>query len=67
MNLPINRSEKEGSSICRELGYQVVNMPFTYLELPMGTTKPSILDFAPLIDSAERRLTLTTSFLSGVG
>jgi hypothetical protein len=67
VNFPINHSEKEGSNICREFGYQVVNMPFTYLGLPMGTTKPSILDFAPLIDSAERRLTVTTSFLSGVG
>jgi hypothetical protein len=41
-------------------------MPFTYLGLSMGTTKPSIKDLTPLIDRIERRLsaTATSSFLS---
>ena len=30
----------------------------------MGTTKPTIKDFAPLIDRIERRLSATVSFLS---
>jgi hypothetical protein len=39
-------------------------MPFTYLGLPMGTTKPSIRDMSPLIDKVERRLSDVSSFLS---
>jgi hypothetical protein len=39
-------------------------MPFTYLGLPMGTTKPSIRDMSPLIDRVERRLSDVSSFLS---
>jgi hypothetical protein len=39
-------------------------MPFTYLGLPMGTTKPTIRDLSPLIDRIERRLSATSSFLS---
>jgi hypothetical protein len=61
--VPINLSEEEAASLCQDIGCQVVGMPFTYLGLPMGTTKPSIVDFAPLIDRVERRLNATTSFL----
>jgi hypothetical protein len=39
-------------------------MPFTYLGLPMGTTKPSIRDLSPLTDRVKRRLSAVTSFLS---
>jgi hypothetical protein len=39
-------------------------MPFTYLGLPMGTTKPSIKDLSPLTDRVERRLCAMSSFLS---
>ncbi len=39
-------------------------MPFTYLGLPLGTTKPKVIDFAPLVDRIERRLTSNDSFLS---
>jgi hypothetical protein len=39
-------------------------MPFTYLGLPMGTTKTTIKDTSPLIDRIERRLSTTSYFLS---
>lgn len=39
-------------------------MPFTYLELPLGTTKPSVEDHAPIISKIERRLSLTGTFLA---
>jgi hypothetical protein len=39
-------------------------MPFTYLGLSMGTTKPSIKDLTLPIDRIERRLSATSSFLS---
>src|SRR4051794_36929897 len=39
-------------------------MPFTYLGLPMGITKPSVTDLMPLVDKIERRLTSTSMWLS---
>jgi hypothetical protein len=31
------------------IGHQVAQMPFTYLGLPLGTTRPSMEDFQPLL------------------
>jgi hypothetical protein len=39
-------------------------MPFTYLGLPMGTTKPRFQDLTPMMDKIERRLTACSSLLS---
>jgi hypothetical protein len=46
------------------LGCQVGSMPFPYLGLPIGTTKPSIQDFLPIVEGVERRLISTSIFLS---
>jgi hypothetical protein len=42
-------------------------MPFTYLGLPLGTTKPSVEDFLPLVSKCERRLANISIFLSQAG
>jgi hypothetical protein len=42
-------------------------MPFTYLGLPLGSTKPKIIDFLPLVNKVERRLLSTACFLSQAG
>jgi hypothetical protein len=39
-------------------------MPFTYLGLPLGTTKLRIEDFAPVLDRVERKLTACSTLLS---
>jgi len=39
-------------------------MPFTYLGLPLGTTKPIVIDFMPLMARVERRLSRICKFLS---
>ena len=62
--IPINLSSEEASAMAQIFSCQIASMPFTYLGLPMGTTKPSMKDFAPLIDRVERRLNATVSFLS---
>jgi hypothetical protein len=62
--IPINMIADEASSMATIFDCQLGSMPFTYLGLPMGTTKPSIRDLSPLIDSVERRLSSTASFLS---
>jgi hypothetical protein len=35
------------------------SLPFTYLGLPLGTTKPRVADFLPLVSKCERRLQAT--------
>lgn len=43
------------------------SMPFTYLGLPLGTTKPSIQDFSPMTNRIERRLSGVSKLLSYQG
>jgi hypothetical protein len=40
--IPINLSTTEATNIANLLGYNVASMPFTYLGLPLGTTKPTV-------------------------
>jgi hypothetical protein len=49
--------------LAKEFGYQVGSMPFTYLGLPLGMTKPLINDLSPLVSRLERKLTSSSSFL----
>ena len=44
-------------------GCVVGKMPFTYLGLPLGTTKPTIMDFMPLVTSVERRVSVAANLL----
>jgi hypothetical protein len=62
--IPINLSEEEGLDMANVFGCQLGSMPFTYLGLPMGTTKPTIRDLSPLTGRIERRLLSIASFLS---
>jgi hypothetical protein len=39
-------------------------MPFTYLVLPLGTIRPNVPEFAPLVCRIERRLAGISKFLS---
>ena len=61
---PINISEDEATSLAQLMDCKIATMPFTYLGLPMGTTRPSMKDCAPSLDRVERRLNATVSFLS---
>jgi hypothetical protein len=60
--LPINISEDSVKALALSFGCVVGSFPFTYLGLPMGTTKPKMVDFLPLVDRMERRLTASSSF-----
>jgi hypothetical protein len=39
------------------MGCTVVPIPFTYLGLPLGITKPTMHDLMPLVDRIERKMT----------
>jgi hypothetical protein len=67
MMIPINIEERKMSILANTLGCSIGSMPFTYLGLPLGTTKPQGTDFLPLISKCERRLISTSRFLSQAG
>lgn len=62
--IPINVSPEKMQILSRTLGCQIGSLPFTYLGLPMGLSKPKIADFAPLIERLEGRLSSLTTFLN---
>ena len=62
--LPINVSEEQVKFLAESFGCVVGTFPFTYLGLPMGTTRPRILDLTPMVDKVQRRLTASSSFLA---
>jgi hypothetical protein len=67
MMVPINIGDHKMDILANTLGCSIGSMPFTYLGLPLGTTKPKVIDFLPLISKCERRLACTSIFLSQAG
>jgi hypothetical protein len=65
--LPINITQERLDLLANTFQCQAGSLPFTYLGLPVGTTKPSIQDFLPLVQKVERRLISTSAFLSQAG
>jgi hypothetical protein len=62
--MSINISEEQLASLASSFGCAVGKLPFTYLGLPMGTTKPTIQDLSPLVGLVERRLNASARFLN---
>jgi hypothetical protein len=62
--MPINISEIKLHEMASILGCSVGVLPFTYLGLPLGTTKPTIHDMSPLVSLVERRLNASARFLN---
>ena len=60
---PLNLSHDNASLLAGILGCSIGSLPFTYLGLPLGTTRPRVVDFAPLVNREERRLTASSMFL----
>ena len=67
MLVPINLSDDRATLLAQSFGCVLGSLPFTYLGLPLGTTKPKLIDFLPLVTRCERKLTCTSSFLSKAG
>lgn len=51
--IPINTPAALCQNIAQILGCKVGKMPFTYLGLPLGTTRPTVQDLMPLVCRAE--------------
>ena len=62
--LPINVSNEEMVVLATNFGCVVGSMPFTYLGLPLGTSRPRMQDLLPMVTSVERRLAASSSLLA---
>ena len=62
--ISMNTTDEKGLRVASLLGCDVGTMPFTYLGLPMGTSRPTIYDLLPLVDRIERRLSASSCFLN---
>jgi hypothetical protein len=65
--VPINVNNDKAMHLASTMGCQVGTLPFTYLSLPLGTTRPSIEDFAPLLARMEKRIMDLNKLLSYQG
>lgn len=61
--VPINIDHDRAVEIANIFQCVVGKMPFTYLGLPLGTTRPSMTDLMPLVSSVQRRVPAATSLL----
>lgn len=59
--VPINTPSDRTMQLATLFGFAIGQMPFTYLGLPMGTIRPSVMDLMPLVASVERRLSTAAS------
>jgi hypothetical protein len=65
--VPINLSKSNAWNMAALLECNVAAMPFTYLGLPLGTTKPSVHEMMPLIHKLERRVSASFIMMSYSG
>ena len=65
--LAINVSQEKIEHLANTFGCSTGFFPFTYLGLPMGTTKPKMEDLTPLMDRVERCLSGSATWLSYSG
>jgi hypothetical protein len=59
----INTSEDNLQVLSQTFGCAIGSLPFTYLGLPLGVTKPIVQDMSPLVGLVERRLNASARFL----
>ena len=59
--ISINVDDCKMQRLADTFGCTIGTMPFMYLGLPMGTTKPRMEDLTPLMDRVERRLSACSS------
>ena len=65
--IPINVDAALSAHLAAIFECSIGTMPFTYLGLPLGTSRPTIHDFTPLVSTVERSLSSTLSLMSHAG
>jgi mannosylglycoprotein endo-beta-mannosidase len=61
--LPINIDDYHLQFLANTFGCSVGSLPFAYLGLPLGTSRPTFQDLSPIVDQMERRLNASARFL----
>jgi hypothetical protein len=54
--VPINITGQRCQELANVFGCKCESLPFTYLGLPMGTTRPRVDDLVPMITKVDKRL-----------
>ena len=54
--VPINRDHEKSINLALAIGCKVESLPFTYLGLPLGTTRTKMGDFIGILHRIDRRL-----------
>jgi hypothetical protein len=67
MMVPINLSDQKLEHLAKTFCCQKGSLPFTYLGLPLGVTKPKIKDFLLMVNRCEQRLASVSMFLFQAG
>jgi len=62
MMIPINISQDRLNHLARTFGCSTGSLPYTYLGLPLGLTKPRVEDFLPIVSGCEKRLVSASIF-----
>lgn len=52
--IPLNVPSAKAESLAGLFGCSIGYLPFTNLGVPLGTTRPKVMEFAPLIHRIER-------------
>ena len=52
--VPINYSNDKALHLANTFGCKLGTIPFTYLGLPLGTTKPTLQEFSPMLTRIEK-------------
>jgi hypothetical protein len=65
--VPINVSTEKATHLAGLFGCRIDSLPFTYLGLPLGTTKPRIELYGQIMSSIERKLSSVSSMLFQAG
>jgi len=65
--IPINVPAHKVPFLTEAFGCIEGKLPFTYIGIPLGTTKPLVKDFAPLVCTIERNLSASSMYLNYAG
>lgn len=65
--VPINVDENKWDDLTSSLACQLRSIPFTYLGLPLGTSRPSVQEFMPILTRMEKHLMGISRFLTYAG
>jgi hypothetical protein len=65
--VPLNMCDDKAQQLAGVFGCKLETLPFTYLGLPLGTTKPRVEHCGFIMSKIERRLTATSNLLTPAG